>query len=255
MGEVLAALKLSDVANENLSTSRDSINAIAPSDIEQLETDIEDNVQRVIVPFAEVSYRALPNSNAAAIVGAMPLVNSQTCFVSGNSNMILNHMNDNFAVETPAYSATKSMKSKLKMALNIKQSRSKDLEKRKLSQNLDNFSLRLGQSIDTEAQRKTTEMLTQQTQAQQLQEKKAQQLKQSMHSTNDEKLSSELVIRFISTVNTLKDIFALSVTRRLVCCPAGTVATNLRARPLRTMSGWHFCIAPYRSCWTVNLTR
>ncbi|XP_030565989.1 serine/threonine-protein kinase fused [Drosophila novamexicana] len=193
LGDVLAALKLSDVANENLSTSRDSINAIAPSDIEQLETDVEDNVQRLIVPFADISYRELPSGTAAAAAaaGAMPLINSQTCFVSGNSNMILNHLNDNFAIEAPALSATKSMKSKLKLALNIKQSRSKDLEKRKLSQNLDNFSLRLGQSIDIEVQRKTTEMLTQQSQAQQLQDRKTQQLKQSMHSTNDEKLSSD----------------------------------------------------------------
>lgn len=193
LGDVLAALKLSDVANENLSTSRDSINAIAPSDIEQLETDVEDNVHRLIVPFADISYRELPSGTAvaAAAAGAMPLINSQTCFVSGNSNMILNHLNDNFAIEAPASSATKSMKSKLKLALNIKQSRSKDLEKRKLSQNLDNFSLRLGQSIDIEVQRKTTEMLTQQSQAQQLQDRKTQQLKQSMHSTNDEKLSSE----------------------------------------------------------------
>nr|pir gene fused protein - fruit fly (Drosophila melanogaster) [Drosophila melanogaster]AAA82044.1 serine-threonine kinase Fused [Drosophila virilis] len=193
LGDVLAALKLSDVANENLSTSRDSINAIAPSDIEQLETDVEDNVHRLIVPFADISYRELPCGTAAAArrAGAMPLINSQTCFVSGNSNMILNHLNDNFAIEAPASSATKSMKSKLKLALNIKQSRSKDLEKRKLSQNLDNFSLRLGQSIDIEVQRKTTEMLTQQSQAQQLQDRKTQQLKQSMHSTNDEKLSSD----------------------------------------------------------------
>ncbi|XP_064536754.1 serine/threonine-protein kinase fused [Drosophila montana] len=191
LGDVLAALKLSDVANENLSTSRDSINAIAPSDIEQLETDVEDNVHRLIVPFADISYRELPSGTAAAAAGAMPLINSQTCFVSGNSNMILNHLNDNFAIEAPASSATKSMKSKLKLALNIKQSRSKDLEKRKLSQNLDNFSLRLGQSIDIEVQRKTTEMLTQQSQAQQLQDRKTQQLKQSMHSTNDEKLSSD----------------------------------------------------------------
>nr|6LPH_B Chain B, Serine/threonine-protein kinase fused [Drosophila melanogaster] len=28
---------------------------------------------------------------------AAPVINSHTCFVSGNSNMILNHMNDNFA--------------------------------------------------------------------------------------------------------------------------------------------------------------
>lgn len=189
-----------------MTTSRDSINAIPPSDIEQLETDVEDNAHRVIVPFADVSYRDIPmeglmpaaiangHNNPAPMGVVMPVINSQTCFVSGNSNMILNHLNDNFPNEVPTSSAAKCMKSKLKLALNMKQSRSKDLEKRKLSQNLDNFSLRLGQSIDVEAQRKTTEMLTQQSQlhSQQLQqEKKAQQLKQSMHSTNDEKLSSE----------------------------------------------------------------
>ncbi|KAH8416903.1 hypothetical protein KR222_011694 [Zaprionus bogoriensis] len=216
--DALTTLRLSDEANENLTSSRDSINAIAPSDIEQLETDMEDNVQRVIVPFADVSYRdregliaaaAAGNAGIAGIAGigavgcvggpggvgnVMPVVNSQTCFVSGNSNMILNHLNDNFPME----SAAKGMKSKLKQAINMsgKQSRSKDLEKRKLSQNLDNFSLRLGQSIDAEAQRKTTEMLAQhsQLQSQQLHEKKMQQMQlkqQSMNSTNEEKLSSD----------------------------------------------------------------
>ncbi|XP_034489648.1 serine/threonine-protein kinase fused [Drosophila innubila] len=203
LGDVLAALKLSDVINENLTTSRDSINAIAPSDIEQLETDMEDNVQRVVVPFADVSYREMPNVHAVIAAATadggvgggdvMPLINSQTCFVSGNSNMILNHLNDNFPIEMPITSAAKCMKSKLKMSFNIKQSRNKDLEKRKLSQNLDNFSLRLGQSIDSETQRKTTEMLTQQSHShsQQLQDKRSQQLKQSIHSNNDEKLSSD----------------------------------------------------------------
>lgn len=185
------------MVNENLTSSRDSINAIAPSDIEQFETDMEDNAQRVIVPFADVSYREMPNvhaviaSTAAGGVGVMPLINSQTCFVSGNSNMILNHLNDNFPTEMPISSAAKCMKSKLKMALNIKQSRNKDLEKRKLSQNLDNFSLRLGQSIDTETHRKTTVMLTQQSHTQHILDKRSHQLKQSIHSNNDEKHSSE----------------------------------------------------------------
>ncbi|ALC49372.1 fu [Drosophila busckii] len=161
LGDVLAALRLNEGHNDNLISSRDSINAIAPSDIEQLETDMEDNVQQLVVPFAEVSYNKdmLPNVAAA---GAMPLVNSQTCFVSGNNNMILNHLNDNFALDAHSTNAARCSQSKSKLKLSQKQSRSKDLEKRKLSQNLDNFSLRLGQSIDTEAQRKTTEMLTQQ---------------------------------------------------------------------------------------------
>ncbi|XP_022234177.2 serine/threonine-protein kinase fused [Drosophila obscura] len=206
LNDVLAALNLGDAANENLSTSRDSINAIAPSDIEQLETDAEDNGHRVLVPFADVSFRDMPNASVTSEAaegeggGGGPLVNSQTCFVSGNSNMILNHLNDNFPVEVPATSGAggKGVAAKLKAALNLRQSaRSKDLEKRKLSQNLDNFSLRLGQSIDTEAQRKTTEMLTAQERKsrdkdpQQQQQQQQQQLKQSMHSTNDEKLSSD----------------------------------------------------------------
>ncbi|EDW82803.1 uncharacterized protein Dwil_GK10190 [Drosophila willistoni] len=199
--DVLAALKLSDAAaaaviNENLSTSRDSINAIAPSDIEQLETDIEDNMApRVIVPFAENSLRELPVPSAICAGAApAPLINSQTCFISGNSNMILNHLNDNFPVEHPTM-----VKGAIKLkpnapvaaaapasSVNLKQTRSKDLEKRKLSQNLDNFSLRLGQSIDVDVQRKTTEMLTQDRKP-----RDREQLKQSMHSTQDDKLSND----------------------------------------------------------------
>ncbi|XP_001354387.3 serine/threonine-protein kinase fused [Drosophila pseudoobscura] len=204
LNDVLAALNLGDMANENLSTSRDSINAIAPSDIEQLETDVEDNGHRVLVPFADVSFREMTTASPTSAAGGAaegPLVNSQTCFVSGNSNMILNHLNDNFPVEVQISGAApsggggagagggaRSVAAKLKAALNLRQSsRSKDLEKRKLSQNLENFSLRLGQSIDSEAHRKTTEMLT----AQERKSRDKDQLKQSMHSTNEEKLSSD----------------------------------------------------------------
>ncbi|BFG01890.1 serine/threonine-protein kinase fused [Drosophila madeirensis] len=193
LNDVLAALQLGEAGiNENLSTSRDSINAIAPSDIEQLETDAEDNGHRVLVPFADISFRDLPPDESAS-VDAGPLVNSQTCYVSGNSNMILNHQNDNFPADVQAGGA-KGVAAKLKAALNLRQSsRSKDLEKRKLSQNLDNFSLRLGQSIDTEAQRKTTEMLTAQERKCRDKEQSQPQalLKQSLHSTNEEKLSSD----------------------------------------------------------------
>ncbi|XP_034662818.1 serine/threonine-protein kinase fused isoform X1 [Drosophila subobscura] len=197
LNDVLAALQLGEAGtNENLSTSRDSINAIAPSDIEQLETDAEDNGHRVLVPFADISFRDLPPDESAS-ADAGPLVNSQTCYVSGNSNMILNHQNDNFPADVQAGGA-KGVAAKLRAALNLRQSsRSKDLEKRKLSQNLDNFSLRLGQSIDTETQRKTTEMLTAQErkcrdkEQPQPQAQAQAQLKQSLHSTNEEKLSSD----------------------------------------------------------------
>ncbi|XP_017074254.1 serine/threonine-protein kinase fused [Drosophila eugracilis] len=215
LDEALAALNFGEAPQENLSTSRDSINAIAPSDVENLETDVEDNMQRVVVPFADVSFRDLTGIRAMPVVH-QPLVNSHTCFVSGNSNMILNHMNDNFDFQA----SLRGVVAKPKVVPVVRQSRSKDLEKRKLSQNLDNFSVRLGQSVDTDAHRKTTdhqaqEKLTQEKVAQEkltqeklTQEKKpatqpiphtssqppqpqSQQLKHSMHSTNEEKLSSD----------------------------------------------------------------
>ncbi|XP_017088363.2 serine/threonine-protein kinase fused [Drosophila bipectinata] len=215
--EALAALSFCG----NLSTSRDSINPIVASDVEHLETDVEDNIKRVVIPFADVSLRDLSALRAAPLqhplaqhpllaqhqlmaqhplvgqqplmVHHQPLVNSHTCFVSGNSNMILNHMNDNFPSD---YNAN----ARSQIPSGVRQSRSKDLEKRKLSQNMDNFSLRLGQSVDTEAHRKATEMLTQEKlQQEKLHHEKLQQekqknlnLKQSMQSnTGEEKLSSD----------------------------------------------------------------
>ncbi|XP_016967044.1 serine/threonine-protein kinase fused [Drosophila biarmipes] len=206
LDEALAALSFGEARQENISTSRDSINAIAPSDVEQLETDAEDNMQRVVVPFADLSFRDMSGMRAMPVVH-QPLVNSHTCFVSGNSNMILNHMNDNFDFQ----SSLRAVTAKPQVVPAVRQSRSKDLEKRKLSQNLDNFSVRLGQSVDTEAHRKATENLTQEklTQEKLSQEKKPpvqrnaqpnhsppqpqppQQLKHSMQSTNEDKLSSD----------------------------------------------------------------
>ncbi|XP_037936338.1 serine/threonine-protein kinase fused [Teleopsis dalmanni] len=186
LNENLAEMKLvnvsSNMTTDNLTSSCDSINAIPPSDIENLETDAEDNINPLVVPFANNSFtdniaqknfdktQMLNMVTAMATVGiptAIPAVNSQTCFVSGNSNMILNHLNDNFPIVAGNTSQTnndngteQSTKSNSQLNVNLKKTRSKDLEKRKLSQNLDNFSLRLGHSIDTETQRKTTEMLT-----------------------------------------------------------------------------------------------
>ncbi|KAM7347753.1 STKc_STK36 domain-containing protein fused [Cochliomyia hominivorax] len=143
---------------DNMMCSRDSINAIPPSDIEQLETDVEDNINRISVPFTEQSYR---DHNAKTItnnpikppdITPLPVVNSQTCFVSGNNNMILNHLNDNFALNEANKSNAGGNNKHKSSASNssVKKSRNKDLEKRKLSQNLDNFSLRLGQNIEND---------------------------------------------------------------------------------------------------------
>ncbi|XP_054730101.1 serine/threonine-protein kinase fused [Anastrepha obliqua] len=179
LSKQIASMSLTSASlctNDNMTSSRDSINAIPPSDIENLETDVEENINTVTVPFAEQSYKdesvlknqkgdiAVPHFNIVTeAAAAAPVINSQTCFVSGNTNMILNHMNDNF---TYALNATNSsppqqthqqqQDTHLVTNANVKVSRSKDLEKRKLSQNLDNFSLRLGQCVDVEA-RKTTD--------------------------------------------------------------------------------------------------
>ncbi|KAH8356565.1 hypothetical protein KR200_003299 [Drosophila serrata] len=201
LDEALAALNFGEAPPETLSTSRDSINAIAPSDVEHLETDVEDNMHRVIVPFADVSLRDLSVVRGTPpVVVHQPLLNSHTCYVSGNSNMILNHMNDNFDF----HASLRGSAAQPKIVPAVRQSRSKDLEKRKLSQNLDNFSLRLGHNNAAEAstqekpaqEKLSQEKLTQEkSQAQPQQQSQAlpqqQPLKHSMHSTNEEKLSSD----------------------------------------------------------------
>ena len=154
----------SSMAENNLSTSRDSINAIAPSDVENLETDFED---AVTVPFSECPEGAKLNYNQpipkleqptpaighqmAAPAGVAHLISSKM-LVSGNNNMILNHQNENLMIPSEESRAgmmennmdnVEATTDKLNK-LSLKKSRNKDLEKRKLSQNLDNFSVRLG---------------------------------------------------------------------------------------------------------------
>ncbi|KAH8345171.1 hypothetical protein KR059_007300 [Drosophila kikkawai] len=205
LDEALAALNFGEAPPpENLSTSRDSINAIAPSDVEHLETDVEDNMQRVIVPFADASLRDLSavRSHQPPPVH-QPLLNSHTCYVSGNSNMILNHMQDNFDFQASLRGSQPPAQPKIPPAV-VRQSRSKDLEKRKLSQNLDNFSLRLGHNGAAEVAATQEKPVTQEkllsqeknqpkppshSQANALPPQQA--LKHSLHSTNEEKLSSD----------------------------------------------------------------
>ncbi|XP_055909302.1 serine/threonine-protein kinase fused [Eupeodes corollae] len=149
---------------ENLTSSRDSVNAILQSDIENLETDVEDGGNRVTVPFSDRPYTMCVDSPAKSIDllksnqhRTNQITNSKVCFVTDNSNLVVNHLNDNFKQDLPQNDSP--AKSKANLSLNIKKSplpsapektnlRNKDLEKRKLSQNLDNFSLRLGTSVD-----------------------------------------------------------------------------------------------------------
>lgn len=217
----------SHCTNDNLTSSRDSINAIPPSDIENLETDVEENT--VTVPFADQSYRdatelkahngdiVVPHFNIVTEAAvAAPVINSQTCFVSGNTNMILNHMNDNFIYSANTNSSPpqqtqqthqpqqKSPSDNAKLPdtssntnANAKVARSKDLEKRKLSQNLDNFSLRLGQSFDMEVQRKTIERREKDKDRD---KEKEQKFSKSMAQSADEKRSTELVVHCLSRI-------------------------------------------------------
>ncbi|XP_075158948.1 STKc_STK36 domain-containing protein fused [Haematobia irritans] len=114
LNQKLRSIKL-DESQDNMTCSRDSINAIPPSDVENLETDVEDNI---IVPFANESFQGdtlinkinmdngkILSSRPPPIGGGemfqipgvhMPIINSQTCYVNGNNNMILNNLEDNF---------------------------------------------------------------------------------------------------------------------------------------------------------------
>lgn len=131
----LAAPSLVDIskhaaAAELLTTSQDSVHAILQSDIENVETDAEDAMslytanRQQLAPMGSAGL--LPPTATGYAFGA------DLCFVSGNSNLIVTNLNDNFLVQQQ-----------------MQQSRvwrNKELEKRKLSQNLENFSVRLGGS-------------------------------------------------------------------------------------------------------------
>lgn len=162
VSEALKSMNLEDNGN-NITSSRDSINAILQSDVENIETDVEE-ITKVNVPFSDTptNFEISPRHNIF-----IPPSNEKTsCYVSGNSNLIVNHLNDNFCsngneIIDPKLKS-KQFQSNLKKSTSSginsteKNSRNKDLEKRKLSQNLDNFSLRLGQSLDNENTKKIT---------------------------------------------------------------------------------------------------
>lgn len=150
-------LKQNEEEDNVCSTSRDSIKAIPPSDMEHLETDLEDNLNTVKVPFIEEfmdesiamvgdnkgEQKEEDNRNDVNLCIKQPVINSQTLFVEGDRNMIINNFNDNFNVNEDRVQNVTDIGN---LPLNCRRmSRNKDLERRKLSQNLDNFSLRLEQ--------------------------------------------------------------------------------------------------------------
>uniref|UniRef100_A0A1B0CCX9 non-specific serine/threonine protein kinase n=1 Tax=Lutzomyia longipalpis TaxID=7200 RepID=A0A1B0CCX9_LUTLO len=110
---------------EDAVSSRDSTHAILQSDLEPLETDTEEAARR-----NETSEETEKN----------PL------YVSGNSNMVIGRMNDIFgSTATDKSSPGKPPKTPkdVNARTNQKRSKNNELERKKLSQNLSNFSLRL----------------------------------------------------------------------------------------------------------------
>lgn len=113
----------------DITTSQDSVHAILQSDIENIETDAEDAMSLYKGNIAPVP------PTAANLVPPIGHNVADLCFVSGNSNLIVTNYNDNFQqVQRPGDLSVSHMRL----------SRNKELEKRKLSQNLENFSVRLG---------------------------------------------------------------------------------------------------------------
>ncbi|KAL5280153.1 STK36 family protein [Megaselia abdita] len=133
----LELLNLTAGGDRFLNNSQDSINANYQTDVENIETDVEE----ISVPFLDRPSKYDLN-----------MVNSQNpCAVSGNSNLVISNFNENFAIEVSKDLGPLSPTVKAKPKLSLQKSpcmekRNKDLEKRKLSQNLENFSLRLGET-------------------------------------------------------------------------------------------------------------
>lgn len=132
LSQNLEFLNLTAGGNQHLNNSQDSINANYQTDMENIETDVEE----ITVPFLDRPSKYDLNMASA---------NINPCAVSGNSNLIISNFNENFGLEP----YKDSIKAKPKLSLQKSpclEKRNKDLEKRKLSQNLENFSLRLGEA-------------------------------------------------------------------------------------------------------------
>lgn len=129
----LSHISLRDLTDENLSSSRDSMKAILQSDVELNETDLDEETSS--------SSTNIPQSK-----GAIKKVKQvDLTYVSGNSNLIVNNMNDNFPCQDIHFKLPETRLSSSSIKVKSKAS---CLEKRKLSQNLDNFQIRLGQEVE-----------------------------------------------------------------------------------------------------------
>lgn len=143
-------------------SSQDSINAILQSDLENVETDNDDmSVIKSMTLFTPKNqdgsdvFKSQTQSNFTAIQSPVHEVygaNVNTCFVSGNQNLIVNHLSDNFQCQSVTVGSVDDASlaySKTGRKVNKLGNKNRELEKRKLSQNLDNFSVRLGKNTMT----------------------------------------------------------------------------------------------------------
>lgn len=137
----LSHISVRDLTDENLSSSRDSMKAILQSDVELNETDIDEETSS-------------SSTNIHKSKGAIKKIKqSDLTYVSGNSNLIVNNMNDNFPCQETRMNS-KLPETRLSSSIKSK-STANCLEKRKLSQNLDNFQIRLGQELDSNRKPRT----------------------------------------------------------------------------------------------------
>lgn len=116
-------------------SSRDSINAILQSDLENFETDNDNDEQKEPEPMNKLTGQHTESTD-------------DVCYVTGNYNLIVNRLNDN--LQYFSNTTSELVKKSLSQSKERKH-KHRDLEKRKLSQNLDNFSLRLGKSSANDA--------------------------------------------------------------------------------------------------------
>lgn len=131
--------------DEPTSSSRDSNMAILQSDIENFETDNDNDDQKVPEPCDTLNREQNIKPDLIRI-GPNIEATDDVCYVTGNYNLIVNRLNDNLQYFSNATTEVVKKSLPVHKSKEERKYNSRELEKRKLSQNLDNFSLRLGKS-------------------------------------------------------------------------------------------------------------
>ncbi|XP_055587389.1 serine/threonine-protein kinase fused [Uranotaenia lowii] len=151
---------------DDLASSRDSMNVILQSDMEYVETDAEEltAVSQVIPESDKKEDVKLTNPEDFTIEYHHPLGENAE-FVQENPNLVVNSFNDNFPLldrKGHKIISTDELATRLNHMHLHNQStkfKSQELERRKLSQNIDNFSIRLDHDKTSQSMiKKSTEV-------------------------------------------------------------------------------------------------